>query len=700
MARQSIGFDVGGTFTDVVVVDNDGHLAIRKVLSTPHDYSDGICAGLANMIQQNLVSVQDVRHLVHAATVATNTIITGTGAKVGLITTDGFRDVLEIGRLRYPRLYDMDFDKPVPLVPRHLRLGVIERVDYLGNVVTELDWKSVEAAIERLVSSDVESIAICLLNAYANPEHEQRIARHLAQHAPKIELSVSSEVLPEIKEYERTSTTVIDAYIKPVVARYISNLETRLNDMGLTAPITVMQSSGGTVRSSFVKQRPVYAIESGPAAGAVGAATLGKHLGINNIIAFDMGGTTAKTCLIENGVPRLASEYEVGGGLNIGHRLLRGGGYLLRVPSIDLAEIGAGGGSIAWIDRGGVLRVGPQSAGAEPGPACYQRGGNVPTVTDANVVLGYLNPRYLVGGELEIDRDMALHALAHNIGDPLKLKVEDAALGIHNIVNSTMVRAVRAVSSEIGRDPGDFVLFAFGGSGPVHAATLAREANMSSVIVPPAPGVFSAVGLLLSTVEHQYVQTFWRELGKVDINLFEQSFKRLEQEAQVTLLGEGFNEKQIELDRFVDMRYPGQTSEILIGVPTARRDDQLLGELESAFHLEHENSYGYRSLEAEAVEIVNIRLRARGISSNDFSPDDLFRAGHQTIGSSSFAESRRSAYFGIDYGWIETPVIPRDELRESPTEGPLIIEEYDATIVIPPEASARTDAANNLRIEL
>ena len=291
---QSIGFDVGGTFTDIVAVGNDGQLAVRKVLSTPADYSDGICKGLGDMIKEGAVSPEKARHLVHAATVATNTVITRTGAKVGLITTEGFRDVLEIGRLRYPRLYDMNMDKPIPLVPRHLRMGVIERMDYLGNVVTELDWESVESAIGHLLENDVESIAICLLNAYANPLHEQRIARHLSEVSPQVELSVSSEVLPEIKEYERTSTTVINAYIKPVVARYISNLEKRLDQMGLEAPITVMQSSGGTVRTDFVKQRPVYAIESGPAAGAVGAATLGKHLGINNIIAFDMGGTTAK----------------------------------------------------------------------------------------------------------------------------------------------------------------------------------------------------------------------------------------------------------------------------------------------------------------------------------------------------------------------------------------------------------------------
>ena len=695
---QSIGFDVGGTFTDIVAVGNNGRLAVRKILSTPVDYSDAICSGIAEMIKNGQVSTQDARHLVHGATVATNTVITRTGAKVGLITTEGFRDVLEIGRLRYPRLYDMAFEKPLPLVPRYLRMGVTERVDYRGNVVTELDWTNVKTAVNHLLEHNVESIAICLLNSYANPIHEQLIADYLSTFAPQITLSVSYQVLPEIKEYERTSTTVINAYIKPVVARYISNLEKRLDGMGLDAPITVMQSSGGTVRTAFVKERPVYAIESGPAAGAVGAAALGRHLGIDNIIAFDMGGTTAKTCLIENGIPRLASEYEVGGELNIGHRLLRGGGYVLRVPAIDLAEIGAGGGSIAWIDRGGVLRVGPQSAGADPGPACYQRGGTAATVTDANVVLGYLNPEYLVGGALKIDRNLAMRAVSDTIGDPLGLSAEDAALGIHTIVNSTMVRAVRAVSSEIGRDPGDFVLFAFGGSGPVHAATLAREASMANIIVPPSPGVFSAIGLLLSTVEHQYVQTFWRDLTKVDTEQLENTFGGMEEEATQTLLGEGFDKHQIKLDRFVDMRYPGQTSEILVAMPGARRDDSLLITLENTFHLEHENSYGYRSLEGESVEIVNVRLRARGLSDEAFSPDDLFQAEQQRVKPVEAIHTNRHTYFGNDHGWLDTPVYSRTNLESSPITGPLIIEEYDATIVVPPEATAHVDAANNVRI--
>lgn len=699
-AMHSIGVDVGGTFTDIAAVDSGGDLTILKVLSSTGDYSDAIGSGIEQLVRTGAVDVADVRLLAHAATIATNTVITLTGARVGLITTEGFRDVLEIGRLRYPRLYDMNWSKPPILVPRRHRTEVRERIDHRGRIVTALDWPSVEAAVERLLAAEVESIAICLLNAYANPEHEQRIAEYVRERAPQVDLSVSSDVLPEVKEFERTSTTVINAYVKPVVARYLTSLERRLADLGITAPVTVMQSSGGTVRTEVAKQRPVYAIESGPAAGVVGAAALGRHLGIDNLISFDMGGTTAKTCLIESGQPRLTGEYEVGGALNIGHRLLRGGGYLLRVPAIDLAEIGAGGGSIAWIDRGGALRVGPQSAGASPGPACYARGGTLPTVTDANVVLGYLNPRYLVGGELSIDYEAARRAVADHIAGPLGLDLESAASGIHRIVNATMVRAVRAVSSEIGRDPKDFVLFAFGGSGPVHAGNLARDAEVPQVVVPPAPGVFSALGLLVSTVEHQYVQTYWRDLLGANVDEIESHFRRIEGEARETLRGEGFAEFDVTMQRMVDLRYPGQTSEITVAAPERGLVAADLPDLAEAFHAEHERTYGHRSSEGERVEIVNVRLRARGHSEEDFTPDALARAARRRARQSRVETGSRRAYFEREGGWIETPVVQRSDLEGKPLRGPLIIEEYDSTVVVPPRSSTSLDDAGNIRIEL
>ena len=697
---QIIGVDVGGTFTDISVVDEEGNLSILKVLSTPNDFSEAICSGVEQEIKAGNLIVDQVSSVVHAATVATNAIITRTGSKVGLITTEGFRDILEIGRLRYPRLYDMDWDKPLPLVPRYLRREVRERVDYAGNVVTPIDKGTIALAAQLLVDFGVDSIAVVLINSYANPVHEQIIQEYLQREFPAINISASYQILPEVKEFERTSTTVINAYVKPAVEYYLTNLESRLKSIDIEAPIMVMQSSGGTVHSKTAKEHAVHSIESGPAAGVVGAAMFGKQLGIANLISFDMGGTTAKTCLIENGEPRHASEYEVGGEISIGHRLLKGGGYLLRVPAIDLAEIGAGGGSIAWIDRGGALRVGPHSAGADPGPACYLRGGTEPTVTDANVVLGYLNSKYLVGGELTIEGDLAASVLKDKVAQPLNLSVEDAAFGIHTIVNANMVRAVRAVSTEIGRDPRDFTLFAFGGSGPVHAGSLANEAKIAQVIIPPAPGVFSALGLLFTTVEHHYVQTFWRDTETADLQELSRIFHRIDHEAAQTLASEGFKPEEMEFHHSVDLRYPGQTSELSIPVPPGVVDKQIVANLVEEFHKEHERSYGFRSEEGEVVEFVNLRLRGRGLTDNNFTPNKFVTVTARRQARPVAAQPDRKVYFGSKHGWITSPVLQRGHLSQESISGPTIIEEYDTTVVVGPNMQVRIDDANNIRLTL
>tara|TARA_B100001750_G_scaffold226570_1_gene219465 strand:- start:7459 stop:9558 length:2100 start_codon:yes stop_codon:yes gene_type:complete len=697
---QTVGVDVGGTFTDISVVDEDGKLSILKVLSTPNDFSEAICSGIEQEIQTGNLAQNQVSSVVHAATVATNAIITRTGSKVGLITTEGFRDILEIGRLRYPRLYDMEWEKPAPLVPRYLRQEVKERVDYAGNVVTPVDKGSIAIAAQSLVDFGVDSIAIVLINSYANPVHEEIIQDYIAREFPAINISASYKVLPEVKEYERTSTTVINAYVKPAIEHYLTNLEGKLKSIGIEAPIMVMQSSGGTVQSKTAKEHAVHSIESGPAAGVVGAAMFGKQLGISNLISFDMGGTTAKTCLIEDGEPRHTSEYEVGGGISIGHRLLKGGGYLLRVPAIDLAEIGAGGGSIAWIDRGGAMRVGPHSAGADPGPACYLRGGTEPTVTDANVVLGYLNSKYLVGGELPIDGDLAMSVLKKKIAEPLNLSIEDAAFGIHTIVNANMVRAVRAVSTEIGRDPRDFTLFAFGGSGPVHAGSLADEAKIAQVIIPPAPGVFSSLGLLFTTVEHQYVQTFWRDTDTAELSELARIFQRIQDEASETLSSEGFKPEEMEFQRFVDLRYPGQTSELSIPVPSGVIDKQVVTNLVEEFNKEHEKSYGFRSEEEEIVEFVNLRLRGRGLADNNFTPSKFVTGASKGKTKQDDSQADRRVYFGSKIGWITSPVLQRGHLSQENISGPLVIEEYDTTVVVGPNMHVRTDDANNIRLTL
>lgn len=696
---ERIGVDVGGTFTDIVALDEDRGLTVLKVLSTPSDYSEAIQTGLWQLVQRGAITPGQVVSVVHAATVATNSVITGSGARVGLITTEGFRDVLEIGRLRMPRLYDMEWRKPRPLVPRYLRQEVSERVDFRGGVVTPLDQASVQRAVERLLSLGVESIAVCLLHSYANPDHEQAIGEYIRGRAPHVNLSLSHQVLPEIKEYERTSTTVINAYVKPLVQQYLSNLERRLGKMGIRAPLMVMHSAGGTMKAAAAGEHPDQVIESGPAAGVVGAAEVGHRLGIPNLISFDMGGTTAKACLIEDGEPRLASEFEVGAGASVGHRLLKGGGYLLRVPAIDLVEIGAGGGSIAWIDRGGILRVGTQSAGADPGPACYLRGGTEPTVTDANVALGYLNPGYLAGGDLVIDGELARRAVQDRIAGPLRLSLEEAAHGIHTVVNSNMVRAIQAVSSEIGRDPRDFALFAFGGSGPVHAASLAVQARIPSVIVPPGPGVFSATGLLFTAVEHRYSQTFWYGVEETDVEKLNGVLARLDQEARETLAAEGFSSEEMEFQHMVDMRYRGQSSELSIQVPPGYITREVLRALVDAFHVEHERSYGYRS-DREDVQCVNLRVRARAIPRDPVAPGALavVTGGHRN-GPDGSAPIRK-AYFGRDHGWVETPVVSRGDLSVVPLRGPAIVEEYDSTVAVPPGATATLDEVNNIRIDV
>ncbi|HWU56874.1 MAG TPA: hydantoinase/oxoprolinase family protein, partial [Rhizomicrobium sp.] len=504
-APHRIAIDVGGTFTDLVVSNADGTARTLKLLSTPDDYSRAIAEGLSRLFDGGVADPKSVTSLVHAFTVATNALLTGKGARVALLTTKGFRDVLEIARLRMPQLYNMDWDKPRPLVPRRLRFEIEERMGGDGSVVQPLDPASVIAALDRMRRHDVDSVAICLLHAYANPAHERAVMELVRAHAPQLSVSASHQVLPEIREYERTSTTVVNAFVKPVVDRYLALVEDGVKKIGIAAPLMVMQSSGGIARADTARQFPAYCVESGPAAGAIGAAALGEMLGEANIIAFDMGGTTAKACLIEGSEPRLTDEMEVGAGINAGQRLLGGGGYLVRSPTIDLAEIGAGGGSLAWIDQGGALRVGPESAGAVPGPACYGRGGLRPTVTDANVVLGFLNPSHLLDGDMPIDIEAARKAIVTDIAGPLGLSLEEAAWGIHAVADAAMTRAIQAVSSEFGRAPADFTMVAFGGNGAVHGATLAAHAGICDIIIPPASGVFSALGLLFARIQHRLV---------------------------------------------------------------------------------------------------------------------------------------------------------------------------------------------------
>lgn len=692
---HQIGIDVGGTFTDLVVADSHTGIHTLKVLSTPDDYSRGILDGVRQMVDAKALRPADIDRLVHAFTVATNALLTRTGARVGLITTLGFRDVLEIGRLRMPQLYNMNWDKPVPLVRRALRLEVRERVSAMGEVTTPLHEEDVNVAVDTLLAAQVDSIAVCLLHSYVNNAHERRIVDLVRARAPQLAVSASFQVLPEIREFERTSTTVVNAFIKPVVDSYLGALEIGLHQLGATASLMVMQSAGGVMKAATARQLPAYCIESGPAAGAVGAAALGRMLGFANIIAFDMGGTTAKACLIENGEPRLTGQLEVGAGLNAGQRLLSGGGYVVRAPAIDLAEIGAGGGSLAWIDAGGALRVGPKSASSVPGPACYGLGGTVPTVTDANVVLGFLNRSHLLDGAMPVDRAAAEAAIEKGIAGPLELAVHEAAYGIHEVANATMVRAVQAVTSEIGRAPSDFTMVAFGGSGPVHAASLALHAGIGHIVVPPASGVFSAFGLLFTRIEHRLVRTCSMDAAAPDVTRLNALADELQREAGELMAAEGIAATESEIHLALDMRYRGQSSEL--GIPVdfplsgARVTQAVLG-----FHKEHDRTYGYHSPQ-EATQIVNVRLRVRAKAgeSIEVRADSIHPAA--CVREPAKAGSR-NVYFGPRWGWCDTPVVRRESLDA--TIGPLVIEEYDTTIVVPPGAGVRRDATGSVHIDL
>ncbi len=684
MSTYRIGVDIGGTFTDVVFLGSDGSVLARKIASTPDDYSRAVLTGIDGGIQELKISSAQVSEVGHGFTVATNAIIEGRGAQTALITTDGFRDVLEFRRNRIPRLYDLYYEKPPTLVKRQYRLEVRERMNYKGEVLRPLEKEDVDRAVDRILKEGIKSVAISLLHSYANPEHEEYIAKVLRERAPDIILTVSSELLPEMKEYERTSTTVINSYVRPVVDRYLTRLADGLKDMGVTVPLGVMQSNGGLATTQIAKEKPVYCIESGPAAGVVGAFHLGKRLGIDNMMTLDMGGTTAKACMIEDGEMLQAPEYEVGGGISAGHRLLKGAGHILRVPAIDLAEVGAGGGSIASVDKSGSLRVGPDSSGAVPGPSCYSNGGTDATVTDSDVLLGYLNPEHLLGGAFPIDRDKASKAVIDHVANPLGLSEIEAAHGIHLLVNSNMGRALRAVSSERGRDPRRFVLVAFGGGGPVHAAGLAEMLDITKVIVPPFPGVFSSFGLLYADVEHHFVQTYFKTFEELDMGALNDILEGLWEEGRSQLREEGFADDSHEVVTQVDMKYEGQVSELTVYLPPGRVTPENLKKLSDSFEEEHERTYGYRT--DATFQLVNLRVIARGLSKESRIPDSM-----EIPSTSNSGASQRPVYFGPNHGFMDAPVMSRGALAGKTMSGPLIIEEYDSTTVVPPGWKASID---------
>jgi N-methylhydantoinase A len=694
MTTYRVGVDIGGTFTDIVLLGSDGTVHTRKIPSSVDDYARAIVEGLVDVFAEQGLSGAGIEEIRHGTTIASNAILEQKGARTGLITSRGFRDVLEIRTLRMPRLYDLAWNKPPPLVERHLRHTVDERVDARGRVERALDPADAARAIDRLLAGNVEAIAVCLINAYANPVHEFMLRDMIRARAPGLPLSVSYEVLPEIKEYERSSTTVVNAYVMPVVSTYLRALRRGLDAAGVRARLLLMQSNGGLTTDAAAAARPVDIVESGPAGGVVGGQALARARGLERIITFDMGGTTAKAAMVEGGEVARAAEYSVGAGIMIGSRLLTGAGYVLKVPAIDLAEVGAGGGSHVWIDAGGALQIGPESAGSVPGPVCYAKGGQVPTITDANVLLGYINPRHLVGGALALDADLARAVFAAKIATPLGLGVEAAAHGAHRIAASNMIRAIKAVSTERGRDPRDFALFAFGGNGPIFACGMAAALGMTRVLVPPGAGLFSSFGLLYADVEHHYARSLRRLLRKADPGEIETAWDALAGQARAQLAAEGFAGARARIRRAAALHYQGQSYELVVPVPDGPVDARMLALLEAGFAAEHERSYGHRAGPDEPVELVTLQVVGQGLREGPGVP-----AVTRSTRPEPVPPPPRRAYFGAPHGWVETPVLRRSELSV-PRAGPLIVEEYDSTCVVPPGARASLDAGGSILIEL
>ncbi len=683
-----IGIDIGGTFTDLVAFAADGRVLTRKVLSTPHDYADGIVAGLASLLAE---AGSEIGEVLHATTVGSNTILEGKGARTALITTEGFRDVLEIRDLRMPRLYDMHWTKPPALVERRLRLEIREKIAPDGTVRVPLDGASLAAAVETLRRERVESLAVCLLHSYANPAHEQAVADAVRAALPDLPISLSHAILPEIKEYPRTSTTVINAYVQPIVRAYLTSLAARLRALGIDAKLHLMQSNGGLATEAFAARFPAHIVESGPAAGVVGAAALAARLGEPRLITFDMGGTTAKAGLVENGEVLRSEAMEVGAGVTTGARLLVGAGYMLKLPAIDLAEVGAGGGSICRLDAAGAPKAGPDSAGADPGPACYGKGGTLPTITDCNLVLGYLDPAGLAGGTLPVDLGAAQAAVARHLAEPLGLSVEQAAHGMLRIAAATMMRAIRAVSVERGRDPRDFALLAFGGNGPLFAAAIAAELGIGRVIVPPLPGLFSAFGLLVADTEHHAGRSLRARVDTADPARLRDTLRELEDAAATQLAADGFPPARRQVRRSASARYVGQSTELAVELPDGDAAT-LLAALPNLFADEHARVYGFRAPEDEPVELVGLRVIARGIPIAPRLPARIAPAPTRS------PATRRAWLDGP--GWTTLPVIDRAALGSGARQGPLIVQEYDATCLVPHGTTAGLDGFGNIALTL
>ncbi len=676
-----LGVDVGGTFTDLVAINEEsGQINLTKVPSTPRDPDQGVLRGIEKVSRLFAVRPEQIEFFIHGTTVATNALIERKGTETALIVTQGFRDVLHIGRQTRPRLYDFFARRPDPFVPRYLRFEIAERILASGEIARPLDEEGVRFLAEQIRDRGMGVVAVCLLHSYINPVHERRIREILLEIVPDLKVCISSEILPEFKEYERMSTTVINAYVMPIVEAYLQRVLQGAKGMGVRSQLHIMQSNGGVMTSEVAGQKSVHTVLSGPAAGVIGGLAIARVSGAEDIITIDMGGTSFDVSLVRGGRPTFTMESDIDG-------------HIIKIPMIDIKTLGAGGGSIAWVDAGGALQVGPESAGADPGPACYGLGGTEPTVTDANLVLGYLNPEFFAAGEMGLRTDRAREAIQARIARPMGLGLEEAAEGIIRVVNATMIRGIRLVSVERGYDPREFTLTCFGGAGPVHAVKLAQELDIPRIIVPEAPGVNCALGLLMADFRHDYSQTFLHLLREVPPESLHRELLRLEDRAAAQMESEGVPRRDIVFQRSADLRFFGQGYELSLGLPAGEYGAEDLEKIAVDFSRVHQEQYGY-SMPADGVQVVNLRLTAIGVLSKPRLREES-PAGHHAA---SALKATRSLY--MDGVRLEARVYDRSRLKHGNLiEAPAIIEQVDSTTVLFPGYLARVDPYRNLIIE-
>jgi N-methylhydantoinase A len=672
--------DIGGTFTDLVYLDEEtGDIGLGKTSSTPGRFEEGVMTAIEE------ADLDGVRFLAHGTTVIINALTERKGAVTVLLTTRGFRDVLEIQRANRPDLYNLAYSKPKPFVPRRLRLEVTERINYKGEVLTSLVEEDVRAAVAQARRQGAEAVAICFLHSYANPEHEQRAAEIVREEWPEAAVSVSHDLTSEWREFQRSNTAVLDAYVKPRAQNYLRALAGRLDEARVERRARyAMRSNGGVSTFELASRTPINLVESGPVGGVIGAAAIGELIGEQNLITLDIGGTTAKASLIERGNVRLTSDYHI-------ERTSTFAGYPIRVPVVDIVEIGAGGGSIAWIDPAGALRVGPQSAGADPGPACYGLGGREPTVTDVNVVAGCINPEYFLGGRIKLDVGRAREAL-EKIARPLGVSMEEAALGVIRLANANMIHLLKLVSVRRGRDPREFTMVAFGGGGSMHAMALAREMRVPKVIVPPAPAHFSAWGMLMSDLRHDSVQTKFVRSEQAEPDELTGIWRELEVQMRETFAEEGVSPEEVWFARSADMRYAGQEHTVNVPIPVGDLEERQKADIEDRFHDLHEQLYTFR--QGSPIEFVNFRLT--GFSA-------VRKPELRRIGTNGDARNALKGMRDVDFdefGRHETRIYERERLGAgAELEGPAIVEEPAASTVVSPGQRLQVDEFGNLIVE-